>query len=84
MHYGAAQLEFLKRLGMSPDGQQLIGLIQAEIAACNLTLRTSTGEQLLREQGKALFLDEFLQKMTEAKSAQTVPRRPTPSGQFGY
>jgi hypothetical protein len=77
MHYGATQLEFLKRLGMSPDGQQLIGLIQAEIAECNQTLRKSTGEQLLREQGKALFLDELLRKMTQAKSAQTVTRRPT-------
>ena len=84
MHYGDPQLELLKRLGMSPDGQQLIGLIQAEIAACNLTLRKFTGEQLLREQGKALFLDEFLQKMTEAKSAQEVPKRPTFTGTAAY
>jgi hypothetical protein len=82
MHYDAAQLDFLKRLGMSPDGQQLLGLIQAEIAACNLTLRTSTGEQLLREQGKALFLDEFLQRMTRPTSAQIVSRRPTPIDRF--
>jgi hypothetical protein len=77
MHYGATQLEFLKRLGMSPDGQQLIGLIQAEIAECNQTLRKSTGESLLREQGKAIFLDEFLRKMTQTQSVQLVPRRPT-------
>jgi hypothetical protein len=82
MHYDAAQLDFLKRLGMSPDGQQLLGLIQAEIAACNLTLRTSTGEQLLREQGKALFLDEFLQRMTRPTSAQIVSRRPTSIDRF--
>ena len=59
MRYDDTQVNVLKRLGKSPDGQQLIALIQAEIAECNGTLRKSTGEGLLREQGKALWLDEY-------------------------
>ena len=82
MHYGDPQLEFLKRLGMSPDGQQLLGLIQAEIAECNQTLRKLTGENLLREQGKVIFLDELLQKLTQTPSARIVSRRPTSIDRF--
>ncbi len=84
MRYDAAQLDILTRLGKSPDGQQLIALIQTEIAECNSTLRKSTGEGLLREQGKALWLDEFLQRLTQPESVQRVPRRPTPLDPAAY
>lgn len=79
MHYEAAQLEAFARLGKSPDGQQLLGLIQAEIADCNSKLRTLTGDDLLREQGKARFLDEFEGRLSRPATAQVVPRRPQAS-----
>lgn len=75
MRVDEAQLSFLVRLGKSPDGQQLLSLIQAEIAECNGRLRALTGEDLLREQGKARYLDEFHQRLTRSDSAQIVPRR---------
>ena len=84
MRYDATQVDVLKRLGKSPDGQQLIALIQAEIAECNGALRKATGEGLLREQGKALWLDEFLQRLTRPESAQIVSRRPMPTDTAAY
>ena len=85
MRIGAAQLDFLARLGKLGEGQQLLELIQAEIAECNSRLRILTGDDLLREQGKARHLDEFVQRLTRPATAQTVPRRPqAPNGQFGY
>lgn len=76
MQYGDPQLAFLVRLGKSPDGQQLLELITAEIAECNANLRILTGEGLLREQGKARYLDEFVNRLTRSASAQIVARRP--------
>jgi hypothetical protein len=75
MQLGAAQLDFLVRLGKSPDGQQLLELITAEIAECNGKLRMLSGDGLLREQGKAVYLDEFVARLTHSQSAQIVARR---------
>jgi hypothetical protein len=79
MRLGATQLDFFTRLGKLGEGQQLLELIQAEIAECNGNLRKMTGESLLREQGKAIFLDELVQRLTRPATAQTVPRRPQAS-----
>jgi len=62
MHLDATQLGFLGRLGKSPDGQQLMMLIKAEIEGCNERLRKLSGDELLREQGKARYLDEFAKR----------------------
>jgi hypothetical protein len=77
VHLDAAQLSFLTRLGKSPEGQQLQMLISVEIKATNEQLRKLSGEALLREQGKAIFLDEFMLRMTR-ESAPLEPRRPRP------
>ena len=75
MHLDAAQLEFLQRLGKSPDGQQLLMLIKAEIGACNVALRKFSGDDLLRQQGRASFLDELEQRMTQEPTAPARPKR---------
>lgn len=80
MHLDASQVSFLLRLGKSPDGQQLLGVILAEIESCNEQLRKQSGESLLREQGKAVFLDELKRRLTQDLSARNEPRRPTPFG----
>lgn len=77
MHLGESELQFLARLGKSPEGLRLLGLIQAEIASCNTELRKASGESLLRAQGKALWLDEFVQRLEYDATAQRVAR-PTP------
>ena len=60
MQLDAAQLEFLVRLGKTPDGQQLKLLLEAQVAAVNGRLRKQTGDELIREQGRALMLDELI------------------------
>ncbi len=83
MRLNALQLGFLARLGKSPDGQQLLALIQAEIAESNVSLRKLSGEALLREQGKALYLDDFVSRLTQPQSAPIAPKRfPTLAGEL--
>ena len=77
MRLNAAQLEFLGRLGKSPEGRQLQELISAEIADCNANLRKLSDESLYREQGKALYLDELAQRLIGPQAALVIPRRPT-------
>jgi len=59
MRLTAQQLEFLARLGKSPEGQLLQAMIKAEIDDTNEQLRTLAGEHLYRAQGKAVHLDGF-------------------------
>lgn len=78
MHLDATQASFLFRLGKSGEGQQLLTLISAEIESTNAQLRKLSGEDLLREQGKAIYLDEFVRRMTRDPSARPVQRLPRP------
>jgi hypothetical protein len=77
MHLNATQLEFLGRLGKSPDGQQLQVLLKAEIDDVNEKLRTFTGEHLLRAQGRAVLLDELADRLSMplTKLNRDMPRR---------
>jgi len=59
MRLTAQQLEFLARLGKSPEGSLLQTMIRAEIDDVNMQLRTLTGEHLYRAQGKAAHLDDL-------------------------
>jgi len=74
MRLDASQLPFLSRLGKSPDGQQLLALIQAEIVESNSRLRQLSGDFLLREQGKAVYLDEFASRL-RSQSVPTLSKR---------
>lgn len=60
MQLNTMQLDWLARLGKSPDGQLLRGLLTAEVSESNSALRKLTGDLLVREQGKALFIDRLL------------------------
>lgn len=75
MHLNATQLDFLGRLGKSPDGQQLLALIQAEITECNIQLRRLSGDALLREQGKAMYLDRLATWLKPFVSVTAPPKR---------
>lgn len=82
MRLNALQLGFLSRLGKSPDGQQLLALIQAEIEESNGLLRKLSGDALLREQGKAVYLDELVSRLLQHQSALVAPKRfPTLAGE---
>lgn len=79
-------LAFLARLSKSPDGRRLLQLLQAKQAECNDKLRTTTGEEVLRWQGRALAVDEFIadiaqaeQKLTRNVPSVTSRTRPVPN-----
>ncbi len=55
-------------------------LISTEIESTNEQLRKLSGESLLREQGKAIYLDELMKRLTVDPSVRLDPRRPKPTG----
>ncbi len=78
-------LAFLARLSKSPDGRRLLQMLQAKQAECNDKLRTTTGEEVLRWQGRALAVDEMIadiaqaeQKLTRNPPSATSRTRPVP------
>lgn len=77
------QLQFLARLGKSPDGQLLLALIQTEINAVNVDLRKVGGEALYRLQGRAASLDELVALLTPKMTVYRDPiKRPTATDPF--
>lgn len=78
MHLSEEQLQFLARFSKSPDGRALVLMLQAKLGAVEAKLRTSTGEEVYRTQGRALVLDELIadiegaqQKLNRAASTRT-------------
>ncbi len=53
-------------------------LISAEIESTNRQLRKLSGELLLREQGKAVYLDELMERLNVDPSARLASRLPRP------
>lgn len=85
MRLSADDLAFLARLSKSPDGRRLVQLLQAKQAECNDKLRSTTGEEVLRWQGRALAVDELLadiaqaeRKLTRNEAPVTSQARPAP------
>lgn len=82
MRLTAQQLEFLARLGKSPEGQLLQAMVKAESDDVNVQLRTLAGEHLYRAQGKATFLDDFAKHLAapifqpQLRSAKPLPTAP--------
>lgn len=83
-------LAFLARLSKSPDGRRLLQMLQAKQAECNDKLRTTTGEEVLRWQGRALAVDEMIadiaqaeQKLTRNAPSATSRTRPVPHTNAG-
>jgi len=72
------QLDFLARLGKSPDGQLLQAMLKAEIDDTNELLRSGTGEVLYRAQGRATYLVELAKHLASPTFVpQTRPRQVT-------
>jgi len=83
MQLNTDDLGFLARLSKSPDGRRLLQLLQAKQAECNDKLRRTTGEEVLRWQGRALAVDELIddiataeQKLTRNAPSATSRTRP--------
>ena len=77
MRFTTEQLTFLARFNKSPEGLQLVAILNAKLAEANAGLRVSKGEEVYRQQGRALQLDELLEDIAEAPTrlARTQPAR---------
>lgn len=76
MRLTTEQLTFLARFAKTPDGQFLVGMLEARQAELNTTLRDVTGEEVYRTQGRALEVDNLLDQV---KSAHVKLNRGAPS-----
>ena len=72
MHLTESQLLFLARFAKAPEGKEFIELMRAAVEEVNQTLRTATGEHVLRTQGRAQQLDEIVGWITEANRKLTA------------
>lgn len=71
MQLSRPQLEFLARLARSPDGQLLLQILQAKQAECDAGLRTASGEEVFRKQGRAVEISELIADITQAEQRLT-------------
>lgn len=67
MRLTSTQLQFLARVATTPDGKVLVDLLQARLRDRDAKLRASTGEEVFREQGRALELAELIDDFTQAQ-----------------
>jgi hypothetical protein len=67
MRLSSTQLQFLARIAMTPDGKVLVDLLQALLRERDAKLRTSTGEEVFRQQGRALEIAELIDDFTQSQ-----------------
>lgn len=70
------ELQILRAFFGRPEGKLWVGMLEGKLAAVDVQLRTATGEQLYRHQGRAQQLDELIRELTEADEKL---KRPEPS-----
>lgn len=71
MRFTTEQLTFLARFSKSPDGRQVVDILNAKLAEVEKGLRSATGEEIYRQQGRALELDELLADIKDATAKLT-------------
>jgi hypothetical protein len=76
MRLSSTQLQFLARIAMTPDGKVLVDLLQALLRERDAKLRAATGEEVFRQQGRALELAELIGDFTQ--SQQRLERAVSP------
>lgn len=75
MRLTADHLHTLERLSKSPDVKFVVDIMKFELADWDAKLRVLTGDELLRAQGHAQTLAEWIKRLDPAKP----PARPTVS-----
>lgn len=60
MHLDDQQLALLERFAKTPEGQMLVQVLTARLAATDKELRVLAGEKLLQTQGKAQEMEQML------------------------
>lgn len=79
MHLSTDDLGLLARLNKAPDGQLLLRLLRAKLAVADEKLRSATGEEVYRAQGRALALAEMIGDIEHAQQKLNPPLRPVTS-----
>lgn len=67
-----SDLQALRAFSRVPEGRLWVAMLEKKLAEADAHLRTATGEDLYRKQGRAQQLEELL---SEIKSADQVLRR---------
>lgn len=66
MSFTNAQLLDLSRFARLPEGQLFVELLKLRLAEHDAKLRTATGEDLPRTQGKAQAVQQLIEDITQA------------------
>lgn len=77
MQLSSDQLAYLARLSKTPDGRFLLSLLEARLVERDGKLRTATGEEVFRAQGRAAELADLIRDITDAESKLTRNSRST-------
>lgn len=59
----------LMRLSMNPDFKTVVEQMQSDLIEADKANRRKTGEVLYRSQGKALYIEEFLERLASARAS---------------
>lgn len=70
------ELQALRSLSRAPEGRALVAMLERMQSDADVKLRSASGDDLLRKQGRAQQLDELLKAL---KSADEVINRQDPS-----
>lgn len=73
------ELEALRRFSRVPEGRLWVAMLEKKLAEADAKLRTATGEDLYRKQGRAQQLEELIAEVTQAEQTlnrQEPSRRP--------
>ena len=81
MHLNGETLDFLARFSKSPDGQFLLKWLEARLDDRDTKLRIANGEEVHRQQGRALELVELIDDIV---SAHSKLNRPAPIRTSGF
>lgn len=68
-----SELQILRAFFWSAEGKLLVAMLKDKLAAADVKLRSLSGEDLNRQQGRAQQLEELIRELTEAE--QTLNRQ---------
>ncbi len=64
-----SELQSLRAFFRTPEGRLYVAMLEKKLAEADEKLRTATGEDLYRKQGRAQQLDELIRELSEADQA---------------
>lgn len=65
------QLSFLARFARSPDGKVFVDILSGYLGSTDRALRSATGEEVFRQQGRAKQLEELANTIESAEATLT-------------